>query len=108
MNAEDTTHAHKLTWFKSSYSGPEGGDCVEAAFDWHKSTRSGSEGGQCLEASYAGWQKSSHSSGEGGECVEVAPRERLIHVRDSKKHAGAVLSFGAPQWGTFVEFVRQA
>ncbi|WP_409469329.1 DUF397 domain-containing protein [Streptomyces sp. HC307] len=32
MNAEPTTRtADELAWFKSSYSGAEGGDCVEVA-----------------------------------------------------------------------------
>ncbi|MEV0635891.1 DUF397 domain-containing protein [Streptomyces sp. NPDC050619] len=30
-NAESSTVAPGLTWFKSSYSGAEGGDCVEVA-----------------------------------------------------------------------------
>ncbi|MFD7547994.1 DUF397 domain-containing protein [Streptomyces sp. NPDC059816] len=29
--AESSTDAPRLTWFKSSYSGTEGGDCVEVA-----------------------------------------------------------------------------
>jgi hypothetical protein len=34
-----------LQWFKSTYSGSEGGQCLEAAYTWRKSTHSGSEGG---------------------------------------------------------------
>lgn len=30
-NAESSTVASGLAWFKSSYSGTEGGDCVEVA-----------------------------------------------------------------------------
>ncbi|MEU6245316.1 DUF397 domain-containing protein [Streptomyces sp. NPDC047024] len=30
-NAESSTVTSGLAWFKSSYSGTEGGDCVEAA-----------------------------------------------------------------------------
>jgi hypothetical protein len=30
-NAESSTVASDLVWFKSSYSGAEGGDCVEVA-----------------------------------------------------------------------------
>ena len=30
-NAESSTVASDLAWFKSSYSGAEGGDCVEVA-----------------------------------------------------------------------------
>ncbi|MEW5627266.1 DUF397 domain-containing protein [Streptomyces hydrogenans] len=50
------------------------------------------------------WFKSSYSSGEGGECVEVANAANSTHVRDSKNKAGAVLSFDAEQWATFVAF----
>jgi uncharacterized protein DUF397 len=31
-NAESSTATSGLAWFKSSYSGTEGGDCVEVAF----------------------------------------------------------------------------
>ncbi|MET7605023.1 DUF397 domain-containing protein [Streptomyces avermitilis] len=31
--AESSAVASDLTWFKSSYSGTEGGDCVEVASD---------------------------------------------------------------------------
>ncbi|RVU28464.1 DUF397 domain-containing protein [Streptomyces antnestii] len=27
-----------LNWFKSSYSGSEGGQCLEVAYDWRKSS----------------------------------------------------------------------
>ncbi|WP_329378306.1 DUF397 domain-containing protein [Streptomyces sp. NBC_01351] len=50
------------------------------------------------------WFKSSYSSGEGGECVEVANGVGSVHVRDSKNKAGAMLSFEAEQWATFVAF----
>ncbi|WSI26912.1 DUF397 domain-containing protein [Streptomyces sp. NBC_01343] len=48
------------------------------------------------------WFKSSYSAGDGGECVEVANVVGSVHVRDSKNKAGAMLSFGAQQWATFV------
>lgn len=35
----------ELTWFKSSYSGSEGGACLEVAIAWRKSSYSGDEGG---------------------------------------------------------------
>ncbi|WP_326769090.1 DUF397 domain-containing protein [Streptomyces sp. NBC_01591] len=31
MNTPDTPATRELAWFKSSYSGAEGGDCVEVA-----------------------------------------------------------------------------
>ncbi|MFF7649935.1 DUF397 domain-containing protein [Streptomyces sp. NPDC007983] len=73
----------KLVWFKSSYSGSEGGNCVEVAM---------------------AWRKSSYSGGEGGECVEVAACPDTIHVRDSKDTTGPVLTFPATAWDAFVGF----
>ncbi|WP_406287996.1 DUF397 domain-containing protein [Embleya sp. NBC_00896] len=103
-----------LLWIKSSYSGSEGGDCVEVA--WRKSSHSGNEGGQCVEVAwrkscYSGneggdcvevaWRKSPHSGSEGGQCVEVAACT-CVHVRDSKVAAGPILDFGHDQWHTFL------
>ncbi|MFF8783518.1 DUF397 domain-containing protein [Streptomyces sp. NPDC015125] len=70
-----------LTWFKSSYSGSAGGDCIEVAYAWHKS---------------------SYSSDEGGDCVEVASCPHAIHVRDSKNPGGPVLTLGATAWAAFL------
>ncbi len=50
------------------------------------------------------WAKSSYSSGEGGECVEVAARHGVLHVRDSKDAAGAVLRLTPAAWTDFVGF----
>ncbi|MFD4845565.1 DUF397 domain-containing protein, partial [Streptomyces sp. NPDC058425] len=55
-----------------------------AALRWFKSSYSGSDGGQCLEVAVS-WKKSSHSSSEGGACVEVATCPDSIHIRDSKQ-----------------------
>ncbi|MGW7515041.1 DUF397 domain-containing protein [Streptomyces sp. NPDC054796] len=93
----------ELAWFKSSYSGAQGGDCVEVAVEWRKSSYSDGEGGQCVEVAVE-WRKSSHSSGEGGECVEVANCPGTVHVRDSKDAAGPVLSFGSARWADFVAY----
>ncbi|MER5200619.1 DUF397 domain-containing protein [Streptomyces sp. NPDC002755] len=77
MNSED------LTWFKSSYSDGEGGDCLEVAYVWRKSTYSG---------------------GEGGECLEVAVCPRAIHVRDSKNPDGPRLSLATGAWAEFLAY----
>ncbi|WP_189167255.1 DUF397 domain-containing protein, partial [Sphaerisporangium melleum] len=50
---------------------------------WRKSSYSGNNGGDCVEV--ARWQKSSHTGDNGGNCVEVAPSPTLIAVRDSKR-----------------------
>lgn len=69
-----------LRWFKSSYSNPSGGDCVEVALDW---------------------QKSSYSDSSGGACVEVARGgAHAVHIRDSK-NPGPTLTLTPTAWGGF-------
>ena len=76
-----------LSWFKSSYSGDSGGDCLEVALEW---------------------RKSSHSGNEGGQCVEVAACPSTIHVRDSKNTTGPTLAFTPAQWSAFVTYAASA
>jgi len=75
----------ELSWFKSSYSGSSGDNCIEVALDWHKS---------------------SYSSGSEGDCVEVAACPSTVHVRDSKDKEGPQLAFTPTEWAHFVEFAR--
>ncbi|MGX9886362.1 DUF397 domain-containing protein [Streptomyces sp. NPDC002276] len=75
-----------LTWFKSSYSSSEGGNCIEVAYTWRKST---------------------YSSDEGGNCIEVAAHPSAIHVRDSKVTAGPILTVTPGTWGAFLDAVTQ-
>ncbi|MFB7476240.1 DUF397 domain-containing protein [Kitasatospora sp. NPDC056184] len=74
-----------LVWFKSSYSGNEGGECVEIA-----------------------WRKSSHSGDEGGNCVEVAETTSAVLVRDSKDKSGPHLTFTPDAWQSFLAFAQSA
>jgi hypothetical protein len=76
-----------LAWFKSSYSGSEGGACIEVALDWRKSSYSGSDGGQC---------------------VEVATTPTAIHVRDSMDPDGPTLTFSAEAWRSFTAFAARS
>ncbi|MFI1156369.1 DUF397 domain-containing protein [Streptomyces sioyaensis] len=76
-----------LSWFKSSYSSEQGGNCLEVAYDWHKS---------------------SHSSDEGGNCVEVAAHPTTIHVRDSKDPQGPHLDFSPRAWAAFTAYSAAA
>jgi hypothetical protein len=73
------------TWRKSTFSGPNGGDCVEVA-------------------ALAGvpWRKSTHSGPNGGECVEVALAADTTGVRDSKNPDGPALVFTGPTWRGFL------
>ncbi|MFK0258013.1 DUF397 domain-containing protein [Streptomyces sp. NPDC090445] len=93
-----------LTWFKSSYSGSDGGNCVEVAVDWRKSTYSTEQGGACLEVAVA-WRKSSHSGSDGGACVEVATCPGTVHVRDSKVTDGPVLDLAPAAWAALTGWV---
>ncbi|MFD4582936.1 DUF397 domain-containing protein [Streptomyces sp. NPDC058434] len=77
------TGAH---WRKSSYSGDQGGDCVE-----------------CAPLGAAAWRKSSHSSDTGGSCVEIAEAPHLVAVRDSKVPDGPRLTLTPAAFTAFVE-----
>ena len=73
-----------VTWRKASYSGDNGGGCVEVG----------------------AWRKR-HSGDNGGACVEVASTGKpLIAVRDSKDPNGPKLAFTPPVWRAFIRRVR--
>ncbi|MFJ5305836.1 DUF397 domain-containing protein [Streptomyces sp. NPDC088350] len=94
-----------LTWFKSSYSGDAGGQCLEVALEWRKSSYSGDAGGDCLEVALE-WRKSTYSGSQGGECLEVAlePAHPTVHIRDSKAKSGPTLTISSDEWTAFVGF----
>ncbi|MEU1282468.1 DUF397 domain-containing protein [Streptomyces sp. NPDC005805] len=105
----------KAPWRKSSFSGPNGGDCVECTVTgpaaWRKSSFSGSTGGDCVECTVTGtatWRTSTHSGNTGGDCVAVADGcpSATVPVRDSKNPDGPVVVFEAAAWQTFVNGLR--
>jgi len=74
----------ELTWRKASYSGSNGGGCVEVA-----------------------WRKATYSTSSGGNCVEVAhAADAVVAVRDSKDRDGPRLAFTADDWRVFVRQVK--
>ncbi|MBA9048776.1 MULTISPECIES: DUF397 domain-containing protein [Streptomyces] len=77
------------------------------ALQWFKSTYSGSEGGACLEVAVS-WRKSSYSGDEGGQCVEVASCAHSILVRDSKQDPSEAptLRVSPLTWAAFTSSVR--
>ncbi|MFJ8665587.1 DUF397 domain-containing protein [Streptomyces sp. NPDC093600] len=77
-----------LRWRKSSYSGSDGGECIE-----------------CAPVGTAMWRKSSYSGSSGGDCVEVADLAAHVAVRDSKNPDGPVF-LAAP--AAFTAFVTAA
>jgi uncharacterized protein DUF397 len=73
---------------------------------WRKSSYSGSNGGDCVEVAGV-WRKSSYSAGNGGDCVEVARTlPAAIAVRDSKDPDGPKLIFIAAAWAAFTDSIR--
>ncbi|OEV13766.1 DUF397 domain-containing protein [Streptomyces nanshensis] len=76
-----------LAWFKSSYSGTEGDNCVEVALSWSKSSYSGTSG---------------------DDCVEVAACPGTVHVRDSKDTEIPQLSVAPGAWAAFLSYASSA
>ena len=76
----------ELVWFKSTYSGPSGDDCVEVALFW---------------------RTSSHSGPEGDDCVEVASCPAAVHVRDSKRKDGDRFAVTPASWSAFAAFAAR-
>jgi hypothetical protein len=66
---------------------------------WRKSTYSGGNGGECVEVGI--WRKSTYSGGNGGNCVEVGAAGPAVRVRDTTDRAGVVLTFGLGEWRRF-------
>ncbi|MFF1460216.1 DUF397 domain-containing protein [Streptomyces sp. NPDC058330] len=80
---------------------------MSTALEWFKSSYSGDEGGACLEVAYT-WRKSSYSGSEGGQCVEVAAHPAAVHVRDSKNPQGPTLTITPTTWSAFAAFAGGA
>ncbi|WP_327155420.1 DUF397 domain-containing protein [Streptomyces tubercidicus] len=81
-----------ITWRKSTYSNPDGGQCIEVSDDL---------------LTTATWRKSSYSNSDGGQCIEVSDDfPALVPVRDSKDPHGPALTFEASTWASFVTAVK--
>jgi hypothetical protein len=73
---------------------------------WRKSSYSGTNGGACVEVAEV-WRKSSYSGGNGGNCVEVAATlPDAVAVRDSKDPGGPKLVFTPAAWAAFTASLR--
>ncbi|MEV7914171.1 DUF397 domain-containing protein [Streptomyces griseus] len=80
---------------------------MSTALNWFKSSYSGDEGGQCLEVAYD-WRKSSYSASEGGQCVEIAAHPAAVHVRDSKDIEGPTFTVAPTAWSAFAAYAATA
>jgi hypothetical protein len=73
---------------------------------WRKASYSGGNGGECVEVGV--WRKASYSGAGGGECVEVsftpAPQ---VAVRDSKDPDGPRLAFSPAGWQAFTRQLKR-
>ncbi|MFE2144765.1 DUF397 domain-containing protein [Streptomyces sp. NPDC059456] len=74
-----------VRWRKSSYSGTNGGECVE-----------------CAPLGAAAWRKASCGGDAGGNCVEIAARPCLVAVRDSKNPGGPAFAVSPAAFAAFV------
>lgn len=77
---------------------------------WRKSSYSGANGGACVEVAALNgvtWRKSSYSSANGGNCVEVAAGgPGVVAVRDSKDPDGPALVFSPAGWSAFIASLK--
>jgi len=91
-------------WRKSSYSGENGGACVEVGSAWRKSRHSGPDGGNCVEVG-EGWRKSTYGGDNGGNRIEVGAAGPVVLVRDTKDRDGGTLELGPAVWRRFTATV---
>lgn len=79
----------RVQWRKSSFSGDNGGNCVEVAELGHVTLTSAAGGGDVVAGP-------AHKTGHG----------RLIAVRDSKDPDGPKLFFTSDEWSAFLRGVK--
>ncbi|MET9828841.1 DUF397 domain-containing protein [Streptomyces sp. NPDC006385] len=81
---------------------------ILTGIQWRKSSYSGDQGGECIECATTGsltWTKSTHSGDQNGQCVEVAETPHTtIAIRDSKNPAGPIVTLGPAAFTTFVNW----
>ncbi|WMD08446.1 DUF397 domain-containing protein [Streptomyces sp. FXY-T5] len=80
---------------------------VPAGTQWRKSSYSGDQGGECVECAPIGalaWRKSTYSGDQGGNCLEIAEAPCVIAMRDSKTPAGPILTLDPAAFTTFINW----
>ncbi|MEU9629511.1 DUF397 domain-containing protein [Streptomyces luteogriseus] len=81
---------------------------IPAGTQWRKSSYSGDQGGNCVECAPVGtlaWRKSRYSSDQGGQCLEVAETpEATVAIRDSKTPAGPILTLDPAAFTSFINW----
>jgi hypothetical protein len=89
----DLTH---VRWHKASWSGGNGGNCVEVGV-WHKASYSGGNGGGCVEVS---------ATHDAAVSPHKSDEDMLYLVRDSKDPSGPQLAFTISEWDAFISGVK--
>ncbi|GAA2255964.1 DUF397 domain-containing protein [Streptomyces indiaensis] len=83
-------------------------NALPAGTQWRKSSYSGDQGGECVECAPIGalaWRKSTYSGDQGGNCLEIAKTlHTTIAIRDSKTPAGPILTLDPAAFTTFVNW----
>ncbi|MFE7840331.1 DUF397 domain-containing protein [Streptomyces sp. NPDC057474] len=89
-----------------------GANVNPVGIQWRKSSYSGDQGGQCIECAPLGplaWRKSSHSGDQGGECVEITETPSpTIAIRDSKNPVGPQLTLDPVAFSSFLGWAASA
>ena len=86
----------QVRWLKASYSGGNGGNCVEVGV-WHKASYSGGNGGGCVEVS---------ATLDTADVPHKADEDILYLLRDSKGAGGPKLAFTTSEWDAFIAGVK--
>jgi hypothetical protein len=82
----------EIQWRKSSYSGDQGGSCVE-----------------CAPLGHLAWRKSPYSSDQGGACIEIAATPHTtVAIRDSKNPAGPIVTLDPAAFNAFLGWAKAA
>ena len=83
-----------------------GSNAIPTGIQWRKSSYSGDQGGNCVECAPLGplaWRKSTYSGDQGGDCVEIAETPYAdVAVRDSKNPTGPALTLTPAAFTAFV------
>lgn len=87
-----------LQWRKSSFSGENGGDCIELA---DITATLGAHDGDEPD-----WRKSSRSTDNGGDCVELVGLSSVIGVRDSKDPDGPHLTMSRANLAALTRIIK--
>lgn len=77
----DSNHCLQVAWSKSSYSGPNNGACLEAAY------KSACDNNACMEVAYQG---------------DVLVRDSKLLDKVTGEYHGPILSFPAAEWDKFI------